>query len=155
MKHCIKKSIAILALVYFSAPFAYASWPVFAAPDANFLVRNNYITTAGCPAGQGKLLANTMFNIHANLCKTFCPEDWAWLAQSDDQCHDLKNGFQFKQFNIEHIADEKFDDAEKRDRENRHHPARGHRERKDDGKGGGDPCADIGDEAEHRGKDSP
>lgn len=67
---------------------AFSRWPVFAVPDREFLLAH-YVDTLHCEAGKGRIISGDI-NIHEKLCKSFCPMDWHWVIQSDNQCHDLR-----------------------------------------------------------------
>jgi hypothetical protein len=80
------------------------SWPIFAPPDKELLLNLNFIDVNQCPKGQGKLI-NSPINISQFLCKNYCPKNWQWVGNSDQQCHDLSD-FNFKGFKITHYSDE-------------------------------------------------
>lgn len=107
MKLFIKKIIIFsLFLVTHIPLLSYATnWPIFSSPDKKFLLSNNYIDTAHCPYGQGKLVPTVSINIHDSLCSTYCPISWVWVGNSDGICHDLTTSFEMKGYEIAHYDD--------------------------------------------------
>lgn len=96
------KLIIIFSLNSFSIASYATVWPTFLPPNLNLLLDQQLIETKHCPAGQGKLLANTTINILQHLCKTFCPENWSYIGISDGNCHPLKTAFTFQKYDIEY-----------------------------------------------------
>lgn len=86
--------------------FSETRWPVFVAPDSVFLLKNNYIDTNVCPEGEGRLVAGVVINIQQFLCKTFCPGNWNWIANSDGECHSLLTDFDFQQYDVKNTQND-------------------------------------------------
>ncbi|MBX3709542.1 MAG: hypothetical protein KF702_07305, partial [Gammaproteobacteria bacterium] len=98
------KNIFLYAtLILFSTMVFGVRWPVFLAPDKEFLLKQNYIDTSQCPPGEGKLNPSIVLNISQFFCKTFCPSKWSWIVNSDNKCHHLSTDFIFKNYVIEYI----------------------------------------------------
>jgi hypothetical protein len=97
---------AFICLLVASASSFATSWPVFIAPDQNFLTTNNYIETNSCPRGQGKLVSDININIRENLCRSYCMDSWVWKGHSDGKCHELRSQFAFQGYQITHYRNE-------------------------------------------------
>ncbi|RDI37593.1 hypothetical protein [Aquicella lusitana] len=106
MKTSPALNILIITTILTTSPIAYAtSWPIFLPPDRALLLRQNLVDTAHCPPGQGKLRPEATVNIHDQLCKSYCSDNWAWTGKTDETCHDLANAFNFQRYSIHHHRD--------------------------------------------------
>lgn len=82
---------------------AFASdWPVFYAPDGDYLNRIGVIETSGCAEGYGKVNQSKSIAISHALCQTYCFDDWKWDVLGDGQCYSVKDDFSFLAFHFEH-----------------------------------------------------
>lgn len=99
----MKKIFFIIFYLSSSSLFA-THWPMFVAPDKDFLLNHNYIVSDQCPEGEGKLVANISLNIREYFCKNFCPGSWSWIASSDNKCHKLKSDFNFQRYDIAYYS---------------------------------------------------
>jgi hypothetical protein len=82
--------------------FSYAGWPLFAAPDQQFLLANNYLTEKQCSPGKVRLVPHPVIPIKQTLCKSFCPDEWVWMGENDSQCHELVD-IAFQKYEITHV----------------------------------------------------
>lgn len=108
MKKSLKTrmGLGVFILVCFMPGLGVAMlWPVFSPPTKRFLLNNDFIDTAHCPPGQGKLMDGIRINIHNSVCHTYCPVAWTWIGKSDGACHDLAKGFAFQKVEITHYPD--------------------------------------------------
>lgn len=79
------------------------SWPSFKAPTLGFLVDNNLIDTASCPAGEGRIVPNLSLNMQRYFCGRFCPGSWEWILHDNQQCHSLTEDFNFQRYEFEYV----------------------------------------------------
>lgn len=74
------------------------SWPTFTPPSLSFLMNNNMINTADCPAGEGKITPKLALNIQRYFCRLNCPSIWEWKLADDQSCHPINTDFNFQRY---------------------------------------------------------
>lgn len=105
--HVLFKKLILFTLIFFMFSLkTYAtSWPLFVSADKKFLLDHDLIEIKNCPKGQGKLREDIVLQIAEFFCRTYCPNEWNWIAKHDQRCHDLSTDFNFKRYEIKTYQD--------------------------------------------------
>lgn len=93
----------VLVLVGVAEVCHASVWPVFSAPGQSFLIVNQLVSFDGCPNGQARLIDGVRVKVR-ELCETYCPESWEWVAKSDGRCHALDE-FDVRRYEIFYVED--------------------------------------------------
>lgn len=101
--------LIIFTSIFFISTAQAFFWPIFTPPTLDFLMKNDMVDTASCPAGEGKIKPSLVINIQKYLCRKACSPQWEWIANDQQSCHSLSHDFNFLGYEFNYVRDNSSD----------------------------------------------